>query len=55
MNGTKISGLAGLRAFRILRPFKIMKRFKGLKKLVTALLTSIGHLGETSIVLFFFF
>ena len=55
MNGTKISGLAGLRAFRILRPFKTVKRFKGLKKLVTALLASIGHLGETSIVLFFFF
>ena len=55
MNGTKISGLAGLRAFRILRPFKTVKRFKGLKKLVTALLASIGRLGETSIVLFFFF
>ena len=55
MNGTKISGLAGLRAFRILRPFKTVKRFKGLKKLVTALLASISHLGETSIVLFFFF
>ena len=55
MNGTKISGLAGLRAFRILRPFKTVKRFKGLKKLVTALLASISRLGETSIVLFFFF
>ena len=55
MNGKKISGLAGLRAFRILRPLKTVKRFKGLKKLVTALLASIGHLGETTIVLFFFF
>ena len=55
MNGTKISGLAGLRAFRILRPLKTVKRFKGLKKLVTALLASIAHLGETTIVLIFFF
>ena len=55
MNGTKISGLAGLRAFRILRPLKTVKRFKGLKKLVTALLGSIAHLGETTIVLVFFF
>ena len=55
LNGTKISGLAGLRAFRILRPLKTVKRFKGLKKLVTALLLSLGHLGETGIVLFFFF
>ena len=55
MNGTKISGLAGLRAFRILRPLKTVKRFKGLKKLVTALLASIAHLGETTIVLVFFF
>ena len=55
MNGTKITGLAGLRAFRILRPLKTVKRFKGLKKLVTALLASIAHLGETTIVLIFFF
>ena len=55
MNGRKISGLAGLRAFRILRPLKTVKRFKGLKKLVTALLASIAHLGETTIVLIFFF
>ena len=55
MNGTKITGLAGLRAFRILRPLKTVKRFKGLKKLVTALLASISHLGETTIVLVFFF
>ena len=55
MNGTKINGLAGLRAFRILRPLKTVKRFKGLKKLVTALLASIAHLGETTIVLIFFF
>ena len=55
LNGTKISGLAGLRAFRILRPLKTVKRFKGLKKLVTALLLALGHLGETGIVLFFFF
>ena len=55
MNGTKITGLAGLRAFRILRPLKTVKRFKGLKKLVTALLASIAHLGETTIVLVFFF
>ena len=55
MNGTKITGLAGLRAFRILRPLKTVKRFKGLKKLVTALLASISHLGETTIVLIFFF
>ena len=55
MNGKKISGLAGLRAFRILRPLKTVKRFKGLKKLVTALLASIAHLGETTIVLIFFF
>ena len=46
---------AGLRAFRILRPLKTVKRFKGLKKLVTALLASIAHLGETTIVLIFFF
>ena len=55
LNGTKISGLAGLRAFRILRPLKTVKRFKGLKKLVTALLLALGHLGETGIILFFFF
>ena len=55
MNGTKITGLAGLRAFRILRPLKTIKRFKDLKKLVTALLASISHLGETTIVLIFFF
>ena len=55
MNGTKITGLAGLRAFRILRPLKTVKRFKELKKLVTALLASISHLGETTIVLIFFF
>jgi hypothetical protein len=55
MNGTKITGLAGLRAFRILRPLKTVKRFKGLKKLVTALLASISHLGETTIVLIFVF
>ena len=55
MNGTKITGLAGLRAFRILRPLKTVKRFKDLKKLVTALLASIAHLGETTIVLIFFF
>ena len=55
INGTKITGLAGLRAFRILRPLKTVKRFKGLKKLVTALLASISHLGETTIVLVFFF
>ena len=55
MNGKKISGLAGLRAFRILRPLKTVKRFKGLKKLVTALLASIAHLGDTTIVLIFFF
>ena len=55
MGGTKISGLSGLKAFRILRPLKTLKRFKGLRKLVIALLASIGHLGETVIVLFFFF
>ena len=55
MNGTKISGLAGLRAFRILRPLKTVKRFKGLKQLVTVLLASISHLGETTIVLVFVF
>ena len=55
MNGKKISGLAGLRAFRILRPLKTVKSVKGLRKLVIALLASISHLAETTIVLFFFF
>ena len=51
----KMSGLAGLRAFRILRPLKALKSVKGLKKLATALLASIIHLGETTIILFFVF
>ena len=53
--GAKISGLSALKAFRILRPFKTVKRFKNLKKCVMALFASIGHLGETVIVLFCFF
>ena len=55
LGGKKISGLTALKAFRILRPLKTVKRVKGLKNLVLALLASIGHLGETVIVLFFFF
>ena len=38
-----------------MRPLKTVKRFKGLKKLVTALLLALSHLGETGTVLFFFF
>jgi len=50
-----LSLLAGFRAVRILRPLRILKRIKGLKKLTTALLASIGHLGETTGILIFFF
>ena len=48
-------GLAGLRAFRILRPLRALKSIKGLKKLTSALIASIVHLGETTIILFFVF
>ena len=48
-------GLAGLRAFRILRPLRALKSIKGLKKLASALIASIVHLGETTIILFFVF
>ena len=52
---TNLSGLTGLRAVRILRPLKVLRKIKGLKKLATALLASIGHLGETTIILLFVF
>ena len=50
-----LSALAGLRAVRILRPLRVLKKIKGLKKLATALIASIGHLGETSLILIFVF
>jgi len=50
-----MNGLAGLRAFRILRPLRALKSIKGLKKLASALIASIVHLGETTIILFFVF
>ena len=53
--GTNMRGLAGLRAFRILRPLRALKSIKGLKKLASALIASIVHLGETTIILFFVF
>ena len=47
--------LVGLRAVRVLRPLRVLKKIKGLKKLATALLASIGHLGETTGILVFVF
>ena len=47
--------LVALRAIRILRPLRVLKKIKGLKKLATALLASIGHLGETTGILIFVF
>ena len=55
LGGKKLSGLSALKAFRILRPLKTVKRFRGLRKVVLALLASIGHLEETVLILFFFF
>ena len=51
----KICGLSALKPFRILRPLKTIKRFKDLKKLVIVLFASIGYLGDTAVILFFFF
>jgi hypothetical protein len=44
LGGKKLSGLTALKALRILRPLKTVKRFRGLRKVVMALLASIGHL-----------
>ena len=55
LSGNKIKGLGGLRAFRILRPLKTVKSIKGLKTLIVTLLISMMSLGDTVLVLFFFF
>ena len=55
MIDSKISGLSALKAFRILRPLKTLKKLTYLKKLVIELLASISNLGQTMIILFFFF
>ena len=47
--------LSGLRAFRIMRPLRVLKKIKGLRKLATALLASIVHLSETTLILIFVF
>ena len=51
----KASTLSGLRAFRIMRPLRVLKKIKGLRKLATALLASIVHLSETTLILIFVF
>ena len=50
-----LSTLAGLRAVHILRPLRLLKTIKGLTKLAKALLASIRHLGETTMVIIFDF
>lgn len=47
--------LSGLRAVRVLRPLRTISSIQGLKLLVTALLSALPLLGDTLIVLLFFF
>jgi len=50
-----LAGLTALRAFRILRPLRTVKKIEGLRSIMTTIFESIGALGDTVIVLLFFF
>jgi hypothetical protein len=54
IQGTEIK-LGGLRTFRVLRPLRSIQRIEGLKRIVQALLSSLPLLGDTLIILIFFF
>jgi len=54
-NSATLSGLTGLRAFRILRPLRTVKKIPGLRSIMSTLFESMGALGDTVIVLLFFF
>ena len=47
--------LSSLRAFRVLRPLRAITSIKGLKLLVSAVLKALPLLGDSIIVLMFFF
>jgi len=53
-SGTNIK-LAGMRSFRVLRPLRSIQKIEGLRRIVTALLSSLPLLGDTLIILLFFF
>ena len=46
---------AGLRVFRVLRPLKTISSIKGLKVLIQAMMAALPMLGETLMILMFFF
>jgi hypothetical protein len=52
--GTNIK-LGGMRSFRVLRPLRSIQKIEGLRRIVSALLSSLPLLGDALIILLFFF
>jgi hypothetical protein len=50
-----MGGVAALRVFRVLRPLRAVSSVRGLRVLVSAVLNAIPMLGNTLVVLVFFF